>query len=79
MNYSENELPRQINHEQMVTLNDGTVVRFETNGEAKDVFLGDAFNPNIQLFPGNEFEFEAGGKKFKVTAEFSDVVTVSKV
>lgn len=78
MNFSEQDLPVSIDHEQMVTLEDGTTVRFETNGEAKDVYLGDAFMPNTQLFPGNEFHFQAGGKEFKVTAEFNDVVTVSR-
>jgi hypothetical protein len=78
-NYAESDLPVSIDHEQMVTLSDGTTIRFETNGEAKDVFVGDAFMPNIQLFPGNEFLVEAGGKTFKVTAEFEDVITVSAV
>jgi hypothetical protein len=78
-NYAESDLPVSIDHEQMVTLSDGTTIRFETNGEAKDVFVGDAFMPNIQLFPGNEFFVEAGGKTFKVTAEFEDVITVSAV
>ena len=62
----------------MVTLGDGTTIRFETNGEAKDVYVGDAFNPSIQLFPGNDFVVETDGKSFTVTAEFEDVITVSK-
>ena len=43
MNFTEADLPVEINHEQMVTLADGTSIRFETNGEAKDVYVGDAF------------------------------------
>ena len=76
-NFTEAELPVSIDHEQMVTLNDGTTIRFETNGEAKDVYVGDAFCANVQLFPGNDYFVEAGGKSFKVTAEFEDVITVS--
>ena len=76
-NFTEADLPCRIDHEQMVTFGDGTTVRFETNGEAKDVYLGDAFMPNCQLFPGNEFDFEVCGKPYKVTAEFEDVITVS--
>uniref|UniRef100_I2Q0J4 Uncharacterized protein n=1 Tax=Desulfovibrio sp. U5L TaxID=596152 RepID=I2Q0J4_9BACT len=77
-NFTEAELPVSIDHEQMVTLGDGTTIRFETNGEAKDLYVGDAFTPTIQLFPGNDFCVESGGCTFKVVAEFEDVVTVSK-
>lgn len=76
-NYTEADLPVSIDHEQMVTLSDGTTIRFETNGEAKDIYVGDSFTANTQLFPGNDFFVEAGGKSFKVTAEFEDVITVS--
>ena len=78
-NFTEADLPVSIDHEQMVTLGDGTTIRFETNGEAKDVYIGDAFTATTQLFPGNDFFVDAGGKTFKVTAEFEDVVTVSAV
>jgi hypothetical protein len=76
-NYTEADLPKSINHEEMVTLSDGTTIRFETNGEAKDIYVGDAFCANVQLFPGNDYYVEAHGKSFKVTAEFEDVITVS--
>jgi len=76
-NYTEADLPVSINHEEMVTLGDGTTIRFETNGEAKDIYVGDAFNANTQLFPGCDYLVEANGKTFKVLAEFEDVITVS--
>lgn len=76
-NYTEADLPVSIDHEEMVTLSDGTTIRFETNGEAKDIYVGDSFTANTQLFPGNDFFVQAGGKSFKVTAEFEDVITVS--
>ncbi len=75
--FTEADLPVSIDHEQMVTLSDGTTIRFETNGEAKDLYVGDAFTPTIQLFPGNDFCVEAQGKQFKIVAEFEDVITVS--
>jgi len=78
-NFTESDLPVSINHEEMVTLGDGTTIRFETNGEAKDLYVGDAFNPTTQMFPGNDFIVNAGNKSFKVMAEFEDVITVSKV
>ncbi len=77
--YTEADLPVSINHEEMVTLGDGTTIRFETNGEAKDVYVGDAFTPTVQLFPACDYSVEANGKTFKIMAEFEDVVTVSVV
>ncbi len=77
--YTEADLPVSIDHEEMVILGDGTTIRFETNGEAKDLYVGDAFTPTTQLFPGNDYTVEAGGKAFKVMAEFEDVITVSKI
>lgn len=77
-NFTEAELPVTIDHEQMVTLADGTTIRFETNAEAKDLYVGDAFTPTIQLFPGNDFVVESGGKSFKIVAEFEDSITVSQ-
>ncbi|WP_428569093.1 MAG: hypothetical protein ACP59X_10520 [Solidesulfovibrio sp. DCME] len=77
-NFTEADLPVTFHHEEMVTLDDGTTIRFETNAEAKDLYVGDAFTPTIQLFPGNDFFVDSGGKRFKVTAEFDDKVTVSK-
>lgn len=76
--YTEADLPVTIDHEEMVTLDDGTTIRFETNAEAKDLYVGDAFTPTVQLFPGNDFFVDSDGKHFKVTAEFDDKVTVSK-
>lgn len=77
-NFTEADLPVSIDHEEMVTLGDGTTIRFETNGEAKDLYVGDAFTPTVQLFPGSDFLVEANGASFTVTAEFEDRVTVAK-
>jgi hypothetical protein len=77
-NFTEADLPVSIDHEEMVTLGDGTTIRFETNAEAKDLYVGDAFTPTTQLFPGCDYTVEACGKSFTVTAEFEDRITVSK-
>ena len=76
--FTEADLPVSIDHEEMVTLEDGTTIRFETNGEAKDLYVGDSFTPTIQLFPGGDFFVDSGDKHFKIVAEFDDKVTVSK-
>jgi hypothetical protein len=78
MNFTEADLPVDIDHEQMVTLADGTAIRFETNGEAKDVYVGDAFNPTVQLFPDCDYIVETPHGMFKVTAQFTDTVRVQK-
>jgi len=78
MNFTEADLPVEINHEQMVTLADGTSIRFETNGEAKDVYVGDAFNPTVQLFPDCDHLVDTPHGQFKVTAMFTDTVMVQK-
>jgi hypothetical protein len=77
--FTEADLPVTFHHEQMVVLGDGTTIRFETNGEAKDVYVGDAFDVTVQLFPGCDHVIVAGGKSFKLVAEFEDLLTISKV
>jgi hypothetical protein len=78
-NYTEADLPVSIDHEEMVTLSDGTTIRFETNGEAKDVYVGNAFTPTAQLFPECDYLVESCGNSFQVKAEFEDRITVSKL
>jgi hypothetical protein len=79
MNYSQNDLPVRIHHGEMVTLDDGTVVRYDSNGDAKDVFLDDSYAPTVQLFPDCDHVFTAGGNTFKVTALFEDALIVEKL
>jgi hypothetical protein len=77
-NYTVSDLPRDIIHGEMVTIGDKVQVRFESNGEAKDVFLDDGFAPAIQLFPAQDYVFEAEGESFRLIAKFEDALTVEK-
>ena len=77
--YTEADLPVDIHHGEVVTLADGTPVRFEGNGEAKDVFLDDGFERTVELFPTAEYTFDRGGKTFKLTAGFDDTMKVEVV
>ncbi len=79
MNYTEADLPLTLHHGEILTLPDGTTVRFESNGEAKDIMLGDSWTPAITLFPANDYFVEAGGNKYKCTATFEDALEISKV
>jgi hypothetical protein len=79
MDYKVTDLPVDLHHEDMVDVGGGVVVRFETNGEAKDVYLGEAFTPTVQLFPACDYTFEAGGCSYKLTALFEDKLRVEKI
>ena len=74
--HTQNEIPCSICHGEMMVFDDGQRVRFESNGEAKDVFFGDEWTASVQLFPANAHEFEAGGKKIRITAQFEDELDI---
>ncbi|WP_029898554.1 hypothetical protein [Desulfohalovibrio reitneri] len=76
--YTEADLPVRIHHGETIVL-PGTTVRFEGNGEAKDVFLGDSFAPAIQLFPDCEYTFQDGGHTYRCLAAFDDSMEVARL
>lgn len=76
--FTETDLPVDVHHGEIVTTADGTTVRFESNGEAKNVMVNDGFEPATTLFPGNEFTLETGQGNYKVTCEFGDCMRVEK-
>lgn len=77
--FTEADLPLDVHHGEMVTLADGTTIRFESNGEAKDIMINDGFEAACTLFPGNDFVVEAGGNSYKLTCEFGDAMHVEKI
>ncbi|CCH48194.1 hypothetical protein [Pseudodesulfovibrio piezophilus] len=77
--FTETDLPINIHHGEMVTLTDGTSIRFESNGEAKNVMINDGFEPACTLFPGCDYVVEAAGGSYKVTCEFDDCMHVEKM
>ena len=79
MEYSEADLPVEIKHGETLKLNSGQDVRWESNGEAKCVYLSYDFEPTVELFPSNSYEFEEGGNTYKLTARFEDALLVEKV
>lgn len=78
MDYSEKDMPVRLHDGEMLTLNDGTVVRWESNGEAKAVFVGDSFDATLELFPGQDHTLDAGGLPLTLTAFFEDALEVKK-
>ncbi|MFW6324929.1 MAG: hypothetical protein ACOC0U_07700 [Desulfovibrionales bacterium] len=79
MGFSEADLPLQLHHGEILTLTNGTEVRFESNGEAKDIFVGDGYAPIVQLFPDTEYTFSSGDSNYKVLALFEDALKIEKI
>lgn len=79
MNYKESDLPLTLRHGEMLTLDDGSTIRFESNGEAKDIMINESFTPAVTLFPSNDFLYESGGKTIKMTAAFEDALELLKL
>ena len=76
MSYSERDLPVHLRDGDILVLDDGTEVRWESSGEAKAVFLGSDFAPLMEIFPGQEESVNIGGKFFTLAASFEDDMEV---
>lgn len=77
--FTEADLPVTVHHGEMVQVADGTTIRFESNGEAKNVMVNDGFEPAETLFPGNTFTVETSQGNYLVTCDFGDSMSISKV
>ncbi|MBU4193021.1 MAG: hypothetical protein KKD85_11995 [Proteobacteria bacterium] len=77
--FTEADLPLELNDGEIITLADGTSVRFESSGEAKDIMINDGFAPAATLFPGNEHVFDAGGCTYRLSCEFGNSMRVEKL
>lgn len=74
--YTAADIPRALHHGEMMLLDEGVQLRFESNGEAKDIFFGDEWTASVQLFPACTHEFSSGGKTVRLTAQFDDTLMV---
>ncbi|MFA6336312.1 MAG: hypothetical protein WCX48_12330 [Bacteroidales bacterium] len=74
--YTQKDLPVRVHPDDLVRLDDGTTIRYETSGEAKDIMLNDDFNAACQLFPGNDFIVSAGGRDFRVSTGYEENILV---
>jgi len=77
--YSQKDLPVTMHYEDLLRLDDGTTIRFDVNGEGKDIMLNDDFGAACELYPGNEFTVSAGGRDFHLTTGFEDTISVEAV
>ena len=76
MQYSEKDLPIQLHHGETLSMSDGTTIRFESNGEAKDIMVNDGFAPAVSLFPGNDYDLDCCGRMMRCSALFEDCLEV---
>lgn len=78
MDYSDSDLPVELSEGDVATLADGTTVRYEENGGARDVMLGGEWSPTCSLFPGNTHTLVAGEKTYVLTAMDSTLKVESR-
>jgi len=73
MDYQENDLPVVLQEGDSVRLGDGTTVRFDESGGARDVMIGDEFTARCTLFPTMDYELAAGSGSYRLTAGGMDL------
>lgn len=66
MDYTEKDLPVDLRETEFVTLDDGTKIRYEESGGARDLMVGDEWTPRVTLFPHNDYMLEVGGKNYRI-------------
>ena len=69
MDYTEKDLPVHLKETEYVTLSDGTKIRYEENGGARDLMVGDEWTPRATLFPGNDCTFDCGGAAYRAIGQ----------
>ena len=77
--YSQKDLPVRMHSEDLLRLDDGTTIRFDINGEGKDIMLNDDFGAACELYPGNEFMVSASGGDFRVSTGFEENILVEAI
>jgi len=78
MDYKESDLPVHLKEGEYLSFDAGGSIRWESNGEAKDVFLDSGFSPTAELWPGSSYTVETGGHTLKLTATFEQELFVEK-
>ncbi len=78
MEYRESDLPVELGDGEILYLDNGSSIRFEANGEAKDVFFGASFERDVELFPCCDYLHESGGNSYKLTALMEPKLLVEK-
>lgn len=69
MTYADADLPVVLHEAEFIVLSDGTQIRFEESGGARDVFINDEWSPRIQLYPSMEYTLETGAGNYLLVAD----------
>ncbi|MCT4536254.1 hypothetical protein [Halodesulfovibrio sp.] len=69
MTFTCKDLPLVLRETELLTLDDGTQVRFESNGGACDVFVNDEWTSRASLFQGMAHDLEATDQHVKLISE----------
>lgn len=77
--YTQKDLPVRMHADDLLRLDGGTTIRFDINGEGKDIMLNDDFGAACELYPGNEFIVSEGGRDFRISTDFDESILVSAV
>lgn len=77
--YSQKDLPVRMHSEDLLRLDSGTTIRFDVNGEGKDIMLNDDFGAACELYPGNEFIVSSSGRDFRLSTDFEETVLVEAI
>lgn len=77
--YRETDLPVELGDGEILYLDSGSSIRFESNGEAKDVFFGDSFERDVELFPDCDYVHQVGGNQYRLLALMDSRLRVEKV
>ncbi|WP_290919501.1 hypothetical protein [Halodesulfovibrio sp.] len=69
MTFTYKDLPVVLHETELLTLKDGTQLRFESNGGAQEVFLNDDWTSCASLFQGMDHNLNAGGEQIHLISE----------
>ncbi|MCG8529659.1 MAG: hypothetical protein MI749_03220 [Desulfovibrionales bacterium] len=69
MMFTHKDLPMVLRETELLTLNDGTQLRFESNGGAHEIFVNDEWSSRASLFQGMSHDLETGVGPVRMTSE----------
>ena len=69
MTFTHKDLPMVLRETELLTLNDGTQLRYESNGGAHDVFVNDEWSARASLFQGMAHDMETNSGLVRLTSE----------
>ncbi|MEZ0576012.1 hypothetical protein [Halodesulfovibrio aestuarii] len=69
MTFTYKDLPLVLRETELLTLKDGTQLRFESNGGAQEVFVNDEWTSRASLFQGMDHELKTTEEQVYLMSE----------